>query len=321
MKFKKIVLIVLLFTLSATIIGFKNSFTNNSVTAENLYKTNLSTEMSDILNQDTKQPEGYEKNGPTLDGSIVNDEMLSVVQNEAVMFFAENGSESAKYSVVDKMLTNGTSGNSTPLRYASTNVATSYVAGVAFDGISNNPNGNKIVDRKSFGAFVGLKKIDGKTSLFMWTYDIRNGGVIATRNLGTATWFDDVSQFAFKNFMSITAGDFDGDGTDNIAVAVSSDAEISILVFKNSSLTNPEKYDLFDLVDKNIIDKKYFPSVSSDKINRPIISLTTGDFDGDDVAELAVSISSAKNRMVSNASNIANLATNIADISPSEFVP
>lgn len=314
MKFKKIILLLLLCVLTTPMVGFTSNFSNNSVNAENIYKTNYGTEISDILNQDTKQPEDYEKDGKTPDGAIVNDEMLSVAQNEAVMFYAENGSESAKYAVVDKMLVDGTSGNSTPLRYASTNVATSYVAGVAFDGISNNPNGNKIVDRKSFGAFVGLKKVDGKTSLFMWTYDIRNGGVIATRDLGVATWFDNVAQFAFKNFMSITAGDFDGDGTDNVAVVVSSDTEISILVFKNSSLKNPQKYDLYDLVDKNIIDKQYFPGVSPNIINRPIISLTTGDFDGDDIKELAVSISSAKNRTISNSSNIANIATNIAII-------
>lgn len=314
MKIKNIFLFVLMVALTTTVFGFKSNFSNNSVKAENTYKTNLSTEINDILTQDTKKPEDYVENGQAPDGSIVNDEMLSIIQNEAVMFYSENGSDSAKYAVTDKIYVNGTSGSSTPLRYAANNVATSYVAGVAFDGISNNPNGNKIVDRKSYGAFVGLKKIDGKTSLFMWTYDIRNGGVIATRNLGTATWYDNVSQFAYKNFMSITAGDFDGDGTENIAVLVSSDTEISVLVFKNAHLTLHEKYDLYDFVDTKTIDKKYFPSVTSNKVNRPIVSLTTGDFDGDDIKELAVAISSAKNRVVANKTSIANLATNIAII-------
>ena len=125
MKFKKLVLFVLLLALATTMIGFKNNFANNSVNAENVYKTNLSTEMNDILSQDTKQPEDYVQNGQAPDGSIVNDEMIAVTQNEAVMFLSENGADRAQYSIVDKIQVDGSTSDSKPLKYASTNVATS----------------------------------------------------------------------------------------------------------------------------------------------------------------------------------------------------
>ncbi len=161
----------------------------------------------------------------------------------------------------------------------------SYMQAVAFD-----PDG---IGRDTHVAYVGYNASKG--TIRMGVYDAVNGKTADnTRWVADASWIseaDGVSlmQFNAYNFMSITAGDYDGNGKETVVVFGSGDGTSATLTeFYYSSSGN---YIYKQDSSNSLLHKYYIQSGKGDTTNageKLGCDLTTGDFDGDGIDDLAV---------------------------------
>lgn len=161
-----------------------------------------------------------------------------------------------------------------------------FVKGVGFD-----PTGS---GRKDYAAYVGVLRT-GDSTYNMHCFVVKPGSTtIYSIDLGTTNWVgshpDDYE--LMTNFMAITAGDYDGDHKDSIIVyycgdkrSSKTDAYVLFEVkFNGSSLSKTKVLDLSTVI-------KNDDSLTSDDCKlKPIVSLTTGDFDDDQTEEFAYSV-------------------------------
>lgn len=157
-------------------------------------------------------------------------------------------------------------------------------------------------------AYLGVKAFDGNDGganagrfgeqvLMLTLYNARKGFVVDTIELGSVKgWVDQVEQYSYKTLFSVTAGDYDGDGIDEIACT---DANMGVQMVEIDtsrsllSIYKSERYDWTDLVSEPIAEKmKKTVTPSAIGYNRrAFISLTTGNFDGTGAEELATAVS------------------------------
>ena len=161
----------------------------------------------------------------------------------------------------------------------------SYMQAVAFD-----PDG---IGRDTHVAYVGY---DSKNSTIrMGVYDAVNGKAADnTRWVADAPWIGMqdgtfIMQFNAYNFMSITAGDYDGDGKDTVVVFGSGkENEASLIEFYFSTSKNY----IYKQDSGNGLLHDYYINQdwSGDELacNKLGADLATGDFDGDGIDDLAV---------------------------------
>lgn len=107
-------------------------------------------------------------------------------------------------------------------------------------------------------AMVGLKNND----IVVWNYNIRTKqqGPDYTIDVGggdNSDWFDDIAQWEYTSFFNLTAGDFDGDGDDEVAVYIPQrgNPRVRILQDNNGTFTqvgNEISYSAFMGADANI---------------------------------------------------------------------
>lgn len=157
----------------------------------------------------------------------------------------------------------------------------SFVTAVALNAAGNGTDDHV--------AYLGVK--DAKT-LRLVLYNARKSKTVASMDIGdVSSWIKDVDHYAYKTFVSVTAGDYDNDGIDEIActdhnmgvqlIEISKDGDSGL------SLTKSKRYDWSELVSKPE-DMK----IAASPVNRrAVISLTTGNFDGTGAEELAVAVS------------------------------
>ena len=157
-------------------------------------------------------------------------------------------------------------------------------------------------------AYLGVKAFDGNDGganagrfgeqvLMLTLYNARKGFVVDTIELGSVKgWVDQVEQYSYKTLFSVTAGDYDGDGVDEIACT---DADMGVQMIEINtglsflSMDKSERYDWTDLVSEPIAEKMK-KSVTSSAVGynrRAFISLATGNFDGTGAEELAAAVS------------------------------
>ena len=105
-----------------------------------------------------------------------------------------------------------------------------------------------------------------------------------------------MDHYVYKNFISMTVGDFDGDGTDDIAFT---DVDMSVTVLNLDEdvsgkpiVNGSANYQLKTLLDTEKVVANIFKNTGKME-ERPIFSLASGNFDLDVKDELAIAISSS----------------------------
>ena len=170
-----------------------------------------------------------------------------------------------------------------------------FVTAVALDASGNGTDDHV--------AYLGVKAFDkndganarraGEQVLMLVLYNARKQSVVGTIEIGDVKeWIGKLGQYAYKTFFSVTAGDYDGDGMDEIACTDHNMGVQLIEIDADLSLSKAKRYDWTELVDKAVCQKmKKTVTASGDIRRRALISLTTGNFDGTGAEELATAVS------------------------------
>lgn len=162
-----------------------------------------------------------------------------------------------------------------------------YIRAVSFDAAGTG--------RKTHIAFVGIYTGNDSAyrrhGIYYWILDTRNNsasGFNCIDGYGDASWIGsntkDYPHF-MENYLSVTAGDYDGDGKDTAVIYLGGNGKNKALfelsLVGNSRVTYTKVADIAPLLRYS----EYESSASIEK--QPIVHLATGDFDGDGRDELA----------------------------------
>lgn len=154
----------------------------------------------------------------------------------------------------------------------------SFVQGVSFD-----PTGS---GKRDHVALTGYQ--DGKVMVYVQN---ASTGATVSIELGEAGWMQHLPLPVSGNYFSITAGDYDGDGKDTAVVYYCGDNDARIFEVKlsGSSLSK----DLVSILSMDAFTSSdylgwmYDAGTVNDPSKKPIVSLATGDLNGDGVDQLA----------------------------------
>lgn len=174
-----------------------------------------------------------------------------------------------------------------------------FVTAVALNASGNGTDdhiaylGVKVFDNDDGGANAGRA---GEQVLTLVLYNARKDRVVDTVELGSVkSWINNVEHYSYKTLFSVTAGDYDGDGIDEIACT---DADMGVRMVeinnygKDLSLELEMRYPWTALVSEDIAEKMKKAVTSTAECNRRVLfSLATGNFDGTGAEELAVAVS------------------------------
>ena len=127
--------------------------------------------------------------------------------------------------------------------------------------------------RDQFIATIGL--YSGYITLVI--QDARTGS-IWTKPIQKASWMGTGADWLKDNYFAITAGDYDGDGKDSVIVYVCGDGDNVKLVEYSYTGTGWSAHTILKLSD--VLKETTFKT-DGDMKYKPVVSLTTGDFDGD----------------------------------------
>lgn len=174
-----------------------------------------------------------------------------------------------------------------------------FVTAVALDASGNGTDdhvaylGVKAFDDDDGGVNAGRSD---EQALMLVLYNARWGFVVDTIELGSVKdWAGKVKHYSYKTLFSVTAGDYDGDGIDEIA-CTDHDMGVQMIEIDRSrsflSLYKSERYNWTDLVSESIVEEMKKSVTSTAGYNRrAFISLASGNFDGTGAEELAVAVS------------------------------
>ncbi len=249
---------------------------------------------SDVLNQDSKKPSGFtnlEKKDPY--GSIGNIPFLLSEQNELFGYWGHHKDVKGRYydnldmtiqkhdgsyaviKSVNKKASGDTAANMDDIGYGDN--AYRFVKGTSFD-----PTGS---GRRDYAAYLGWNPVNNKYICF-----VRKPAAskVYTCELDTAEWVSSAKPYYFEMIskMAITSGDYDGDGKDSLIVYCCGDGSNVFLYeigFDGSSFSKTKVLDLSTV----LVDDGY--KKQNGVKYKPIVTLATGDFDGDEIDELAYS--------------------------------
>jgi len=163
----------------------------------------------------------------------------------------------------------------------------SYLQAVAFD-----PEG---VGRDTHIAYVGYDP--SAKAIKLGVYDVARGVASSnTRWVADAEWIAkadgySLMQFNAYNFMSITAGDYDGDGEETIVVFASGDGTSASLSEWYFSPYGRSNWIYQQATGNSLLHKYYIKDKKGDTTDAGLkmgADLATGDFDGDHIDDLAV---------------------------------
>ena len=151
-----------------------------------------------------------------------------------------------------------------------------YVRGTSFDATGSG--------RREYAAYVGCKD----DAIYCFIQKPTTGAFYSIK-LKDATWLD-TSHYYFEmmNYVAITAGDYDGDGKDSLIVyGCGDEADINLYEVSFNG-TGLEAQIVANL--KDVLYQTPFLDDNDEIKYKPIVSLTTGDLDGDEIDEFAYSI-------------------------------
>lgn len=282
--------------LLATVILLSTVFTAAATeAAEN--PANKDSNISDLMNLGSINPLPKDVTAPF--NAAPDSNILMTKENELLLYTSNKKGSSTKddFVKVFEQMTQDTSykvkGNISP------ELDLFFVTAVALDASGNGTDDHI--------AYLGVKAFDkndganakraGEQVLMLVLYNARKNTTVATLELGSVeNWIDDLEQYAYKTFFSVTAGDYDGDGIDEIACT---DHDMGVQMVEINAddpsaltLSKGKRYDWTELVSKSVAEKmKKLVTFSDGILRRALISLTTGNFDGTGAEELATAVS------------------------------
>ncbi len=168
------------------------------------------------------------------------------------------------------------------------------VASADFDG--DGLNGEAV--------YVGYTNVSYSTSeseMFICVYDGKAETFSGTKKVGAVTpgdtlsdsfedsgykWMTVKMDYAWQNFLQVAAGDFDGDGTSEIAVYVVENKKARVDIYKYQKTSQSGPNDWLDMANWRRV---WSHAISGSGIVPNMVSLCTGDFNRDGVDDLAIS--------------------------------
>ena len=144
-------------------------------------------------------------------------------------------------------------------------------------------------------AYVGIAGTSGDQKLYLYFYDGEMGNYGAVKEIcGAISPEHTVSggdadqekfDFAWQNLLQITAGDYDGDGTAEIAVYVAENAAARVDIYKYQKTSQSGDKDWLQAANWSRV---WSHALSADVVPN-MVSLESGDFNRDGVDDLAIS--------------------------------
>lgn len=163
----------------------------------------------------------------------------------------------------------------------------SYVKSVSFDPGRTG--------RKDYIAYLGIKETASNCELWLVIEKISetSSGERHEYKICNANWMSNsgegIAHAKTGNYLSITAGDYNGNGQETLAFFYGSDSDPGVCQFRYN--IEDQTGTIFQNIAQGHLT--YIGSTSStaaaDERNRLTCSLTTGDFDGDNIDDLAIS--------------------------------
>lgn len=262
---KKLIAILLVCCLIAPIL-FRNPLEAEAATDP--YGFNLETP-KDFNPNDGENPYG--------EGKVA----LNPIMEPFVMRSANSYLHVDYWNDVEPDKSNGiSSGDQVRLVNRNSQCAADYVVTKAYD-----PDGD---GHDYMVAAVGLQG----QNLVLWNYNSRTkqqgpDKEVATFNGDAFDWFNDIDQWEYTSFFNLTAGDFDGDGKDELAVYVPMRGNPYVSILKPSGNTYQEvsKIEYKDFMSGATISDKF---TNDGKTERAMVqaSLEAADMDRDGKDEL-----------------------------------
>ena len=254
------------------------------------------SKVSDVINVGSKNPLPADITAPF--NAAQDSPVLMSKENELLLYTSnkKGSSEKDDFITVFEQMTQDTS--YTGDGKISPELDLFFVTAVAL-----NASGNGTDDHI---AYLGVKVFDGNDGtdagrwgeqvLMLVLYDARRNCVVDKIEIGSVkSWIGNLEQYAYKTFFSVTAGDYDNDGIDEIACT---DHDMGVQMIEihtdgiDLTLRKAMHYDWTELVSKDVTEKmKKSVTASGDIRRRALISLTTGNFDGTGAEELAAAVS------------------------------
>lgn len=166
-----------------------------------------------------------------------------------------------------------------------------YVQAVAFDATGSG--------RRDHVAYVGYDYQTKK--VVTWVQDAReHNRKTAVKVLGTAEWISNaqgdngLGQYKAKNYFSITAGDYDGDGSETYVVYVPGDgdgyglSEIQLTSSFGLDYKDSKYIGFRDCLHRGYLQNGTLLAHDNKMMHKLSAALATGDFNGDGIDDLAV---------------------------------
>ena len=264
--------------------------------AESMLPINDSN-ISHLMNVDTVNPLTGRETPPF--NAAAGSSVLMNKENELLLYTSNKKGVSTgdDFVTVFEQMTSSTSyageGNISP------ELDLFFVTAVALNASGNGTDdhvaylGVKAFDSNDKGVNAGR---EGEEVLMLVLYNARKKRVVDTVELGSVKgWARSVEQYSYKTLFSVTAGDYDGDGIDEIACT---DADMGVQMVEidtsgiDLALLPTKRYDWTELVSASIAEKmKKSVSSTAGYDRRALISLATGNFDGTGSEELATAVS------------------------------
>ncbi|MCR5792196.1 MAG: InlB B-repeat-containing protein, partial [Lachnospiraceae bacterium] len=247
-----------------------------------------------IFNLDKSKPTGFNKMDDVDPyGSVGNTPFLISEQNElfgywghhkAVYGMTFNNLDMTRqkydgsYAVVkspNRVASNGSFSNMDEIGFGED--AYRFVRGTSFDPMGSG--------RRDYAAYIGW---DPTCSTYVCFVRKPGAKTIYTIYLDEANWINTTKPYYYEMIskVAITTGDYDGDGKDSLIVygcGDGSNVNLYEIKFNGTALTSKKILDLNTV----LVDKGY--TTESHEKYKPIVTLTTGDFDGDETEEFAYS--------------------------------
>ena len=165
--------------------------------------------------------------------------------------------------------------------------------------ISFDPTGS---GRKDHVAVLGVNLAEGNSHLYLFVFD-KNGNSSDRLDIGTVNWMYEktkvIDYYNIKNYYSVTAGDYDGDGKDSLAVYGALDGlnfglfEVKVTVSDGSvscsKVNSTASKDLVDIMYTGPDQTMGNAFATSDDAGKKLCGqAASGDLDGDRIDDLAV---------------------------------